>query len=797
MRLHVFFFLLTGIMFSGLLFSDEIQEPPAEVPHVDPVKKAEQFFKEHNYFMAEATLMGSEETEDLELKAILLVHTAQKLGNMAGKSDYYEGFLDQGSSQRKLALLFRAWYFAWQHDWNSFQSQAASALLEVESFPHHTDLVLLYCLARYTSQSSETLDLDPPRKAWFQALRDTSSNQRFPVSFFNESLPSFLMRIPYLGTASKSPSGGLSSPCDSVMDSLFTIDGYLQEGNLFAVAEEFNKMDTSTLQPFPWDFRIDYYRLLARFFEMNEEPERQQKVLRKMIRIKKEFQINFECFQDKVLPKLIVEPHRTEVIVPGKLATLEQLEQALPLLDRDSFMKSLNDLSSESLYQQIYKNLIVGKYYLIKGRYQTAYAALSDAETGIAGKPFPVLESKVLTTMGDYYLKEHNLEQANWYWLAASQALCESEALPLLSNPEVYSAPFDRMIDAFLLKPVENQLSAVLYAHQMRELLRHRVLSYQKGQMSENRVIGNQLLEIGEQVSSEIEKLRRKTGSLRLSNLSDLRELWGQLWPKTRSDLRDFAPLNLREMKQNLSKREVLLVFTEGREQLGAAVVATDRAFISYLGPKSSFSSQLSTLVKQQLGKAVDFSQNHGILSLSPVFTSSEFLDYLTESNPGSSFQILLQLAGMTPLWNTELVSNLVVFYDSSVTIKGNEQAPGFSMLHVDSSTSTFLNRESLDSRMAVNSFFIFEGSLKMDGGEIILGTEPVKVPLARVLDEQELAGFGFGVKNFNQVQTMFDELCFLGNHYRIPVIIAKGSPHRLVLPTKVRANSLMLFQGN
>ena len=82
--------------------------------------------------------------------------------------------------------------------------------------------------------------------------------------------------------------------------------------------------------------------------------------------------------------------------------------------------------------------------------------------------------------------------------------------------------------------------------------------------------------------------------------LKDLNELWYQLWDKTKSEYKSLEPMNLPQIQQHLEEGELFLALCEGHSQLGAVVVASDRAFVSYLGTKRAFAGSLDRLVEQQ-----------------------------------------------------------------------------------------------------------------------------------------------------------------------------------------------------
>jgi len=766
------------------------------------LEEALAFYKAKNYFMTEATLMGSQPGSDVELRALLLVHTAQKIGNLEEKTAFFAGYLDQEPVQRQLALLFRSWSFAFTKDWESFRGQAVSALLEVQDFPHDSNYLLLYCLARYTQQNPEDLALDACQRAWFDAVRAVPGTQRFPLSFQCENAPTFLMRLPFVATlADRDPRGwpsGRATSNDRLIEDLLEIDQLLVEGDLHAAAERFNAFDRGRLSPFPWDFQAEYQRLLARFFELNEEPERQAKAEERVRRLAKDFRLNFDCFQDDVKPKLVTHEKEIRIEVPRNIRSHRELEAVLGELDTDAFMGHLNALPSGSRYQQLYKTYLLGKFHLAHGRFQSAYTFISKAEAEAVTSPFAILESKILTAMGDYYLREKNLEQANWYWIASSQALASPEALcqlATMSNEDVdliLAQPFNAMIDAFLLKPDEDLVSSFLYAHQMRELLNARVHMYASAGLSENRVISNQLLEIGTQMANELEQLK-KSPNYRLKNLSDLRELWDQLWKKVQPFYRDLSPLNLRALQAEIAGRDTLLILSEGLEQLGAAVISRDRAFVSYLGPKKAFSESLATVVNQQLGNVLDFNLKQGYLSLSSSYRTKVFLEPLAAQNPPGSFQVLFQLARIQSNWNRIGVSDTVVLYDR--TFNDPERLNELNVQGIEKTIATVFDEQNRKTLVSDGTFLVYAGEVNVsDDGDIQIGSGAERVSLASLVQEHKLQGVGLAGLSWQSFLNIHRPLAHLNQEFEIPVVLIEKVDQSLVLPPSLRGSSWLIY---
>ena len=765
------------------------------LPAESSLEKAKAFFLNQNYFMAEATLMGSQTSDDPEMRALLLVHTAQKIGNLEEKIEFFSGYLGQGPQERQVALLFRAWAYAFLRDWDQFRGQAVSALMEVESFPNNSNLLLIYCLARYTQQSVNELNLTVCQRSWFEAVRAAPAHQKLPFSFSCAGFPDFVTDLACLGAKTESPGrnllGKTSSLNDNVLIKLNSINDLLVRGDLNQAAGVFNAFDKTELRPFPWDFRIEYYRLLTRFFEMNEEPERQAKMEAQVNRLTQDFCLSFECFQDQVKPKLIVEGNKTSIEIPQSIHSFQDLEKAIPQLDNESLKNYLNDLSSSTKYDQIFKNYLLGIFNLKKGRFQSAYSFLSKAETDISSTPFSNLEVKILSAMGDYYLSEKNVDQANWYWIAAIQTLSGSEALCLLDLNSDLFYPFEAMIDAFLLKPAENQVSAILYAQQMLELIQKRLVAYQHGAISTNRVISNQILEIGGQMRAEVEQLK-KSDSYSGKTLKDLKELWGQLWDKTKAEYQNLAPLNLREIQACLSPEETLIVLCEGNNQLGAVVAAKDRAFVSYLGTKSAFSGSLDLLVEQQLGKAIEFSSKSGVLSLSGSFLNPGFLENLINKNRANSFQVIFQLAAIQTKWSPLEVGQMVVFYDGSV--EAPEDLSTFAIHGIEASITSSFNQPNIDRLLVQNPVMVLKGNLQMASEGVVFGQGSEKKALWDVTMEHSLGGIGVFLSNLGDLGGIQSELKFISQIYQIPILILRDQDAGVVLPEKLRRSALVVF---
>ncbi|MCB1051041.1 MAG: hypothetical protein KDC71_10620 [Acidobacteria bacterium] len=303
---------------------------------------------------------------------------------------------------------------------------------------------------------------------------------------------------------------------------------------------------------------------------------------------------------EEVLPNQTAKPRLQSFdlldrikVVPTNLATLPGIERAIWENLLDNPRPALAALNLNTSYKKIYADYLQGLAHLRGGRLQSAYDRLSQAEEAVREQPFSLLEIKILAAMGDYYERERNADQAEWYRIAATQLLRENRTVVELSGPESVQlvSPFGAVLDGLLEQSLRKDVSAPLvYFSELQHWVQIRQLAYQNGCLSTNRVISNQISQMGLSILSMLTDLAEVPNyTLSPKRYNENLELLDQLWAKTDVSYQKPVIVNAAEIKGILQPGDRLLHFIEGHQQIGFLLFSSSQVICIGLGSKSDF----------------------------------------------------------------------------------------------------------------------------------------------------------------------------------------------------------------
>lgn len=265
------------------------------------------------------------------------------------------------------------------------------------------------------------------------------------------------------------------------------------------------------------------------------------------------------------------------------------------LLSGNATVQDLAGLQPQSPYQRVYFDYLQGLLHLRAGRLSSAFQALSNAEQAIAQMPFSLLEVKILMALGDYYQRERNPEQAEWYHIAATQLLLAPEMMPELEGAEaaVLPSPFASLIDAALVQSErKDRLPRLNFFAEQEQWVRDRQLAYRHAILSTNNVLNNQLLQLGGTLAEQLQECAESAnGVLPQKRFEQISELFLQLTTKAQAFFLKPQVHPVATLQEALPEGGRILRFVEGQKMLGLLLISRSQALVLPLGLRSELLS--------------------------------------------------------------------------------------------------------------------------------------------------------------------------------------------------------------
>lgn len=325
----------------------------------------------------------------------------------------------------------------------------------------------------------------------------------------------------------------------------------------------------------------------------------------------------------------------------GKSAslTLEEIERELKERGGNGFLAAMQGKRLNTEYKRIYAEYLNGLYQLREGKLQSASDHLDRAREDVTFYPFPLLETKVLLAMGRLYEVERNLEQAEWYRIAAAQIINEPSSVAFLNrtDPADRPQPHREAIDSYLNRVTrEDLVHQLVYASELAHYSDVRLNAYQRHVLSANKVIGNQIEQIGNDLATLVGNMAELPNrSVSPQQYNQTLELFEQLWQKTLPYYREYRSPGVGDLQDRLGDRGRCVSFIEGERLLGVLIISSRQQFAIALGPKSSFLAmnphERIAFLESRIGPVWDY---NGPLwmALSPAYRDPEFIATLYDN---------------------------------------------------------------------------------------------------------------------------------------------------------------------
>jgi len=670
-----------------------IQPPMDEPEQIDPnLAVASALLADGDLLMAEAQFMAvNPRQEDILTLGFHLAEIALRSNSVANKTAFYRDYLERSDPWRGVALTVLSIFSAKHEDWPVFQQHASQLLNEFGPFQDPKSYRMIYHLARYTK--SLPRQLRPIQALWFEKCRALSQYSVYP-EIADPSLPYAYRWAGFLeaGQAFQLPDPPPATDEEGVyLHHLLQIRAALNAGDLNAAARGINTLKSLPRETIDYQWRTVFQQLSREYFEKRGDMDSAMVAGRNADHYARGTALQLVSFPDRAAqitewvsnealvyrepaipepePEVETEAETSEtppvaeeadpavsVAQPTSTppepdlpqATLaaeddldwEGFDRALQKGDRSLELK-IRAKEAETTYARIYKSYLLGTIYLRKGRYQSAYERLALAENLVRELPFPLLESKVMLAMADYYDAERNDQQANWYRIAAVQLWTLPTNLALFAGKadEIRRSPFPEIIDQGLKSvTTKGSIHNLLYYSELGAFLALREKAYLRENLSANAVLSSQIKQVGDSMAAMIDTLATNPDAdITPRRYNETLELWNGLWEESYPYFKDDQVPGLAVIQSQLLPEERLLVFVEGQLFFGALYITENQNFAVSLGNISNFrrldhQSQFDFL-EGRLGPV----WNHKgalTLKLSESFRNEPFLNHLYQRMP-------------------------------------------------------------------------------------------------------------------------------------------------------------------
>lgn len=593
-------------------------EPQTEDPNL---ALGRAMMEDGDLLMAEAQFMTvTPRTKDVVPLGMDLATLAIQAGNQDTKERFFRDYLNRQDAWRGVALTILSAFSAKKLDWVAFERYAAALVEEYSPLTGQGKFPLLYYLARFTP--NQPTQLRPHDALWFQASRDLNAFSVWP-KLATDSLPYSIRNGSLLDALNPFDIPSLPenpSPQDVYFQSLLKIRAALNAADLNQAAQELNQIASLPNKTVAYQWRQLHQALAREYFEKRNEPEKAAIAAKNEALFSNWTVLPIQAFPSRAeqvntlltqasaerLDPVVSKPLETtspavaspEQSAPVVMPTLSQsskwqeLERAL-MAGNTNLEITIRGKDTPTTYDRIYKAYLLGHLYLKKGRYQSAYERLNLAESLVRDFPFPVLESKVMLAMADYYQYERNRQQADWYRIAAVQIWNEPLNLPIFASidTDIRREPFLELIDQGLKTASQKgTIHSLIYFSELKALLHLREKAYQAQVLGENSALGQQLLDVGKKLNNMIDDLATQADpSVTPRRFNDTQKLWQGLWNQTYPYFRDEQVPGLKSIQEAIGAEERLLVFLEGNLFFGVLIISKDQNFAVGLGNKANF----------------------------------------------------------------------------------------------------------------------------------------------------------------------------------------------------------------
>lgn len=703
--------------------------------------------------MAEVQFMAvNPRNQDVLEMGVDLATLAMRTQSVANKETFFRTYLKRTDAWRGVALTVLAAFSAQQLDWPSFETFASQLIAEFSPLQGPVKYRLLYYLARFTPY--QPTQLRPVEALWFQRSRDLNSFALWPecqeIDLPFPYLHGHLLETNQTFQVPQLPLEEILEPI--FFQKLLVVREALNRADFNTAAQNLNALKDLSDETLDPQWRVFHQNLSSEYFEKRGELDHAAVAKRNAAIYQNWVAFPLQVFparsdevrlglrnSDAAVPAIVETSQSVQIAKPDlpkstEIAKADRSEKAPTPIDSNSswldfekaiqrgnvnFENTLRSKEPTTTYDRIYKAYLLGTLYLKRGRYQSAYERLTLAENLVRDLPFPLLESKVMLGMADYYEFERNEQQANWYRIAAVQIWNQPANIPILFADEtsVSRSPFPELLDQSLKKTASpGTIHTLIYYNELSLLLNLRNKAYRRGQLSDNRAIGQQLSSVGQDLAKMVNEVATvETPSVTPRQFNEIQKLWTGLWDQAYPYYREEQVPGLAALQASLEEDERLVAFLEGNLFFGVLILSRDQNFAVGLGNKANFftlpTEQQFDFLEGRLGPVWSH-PGRLTLQLSPSFQNKELMDQLQRRMTyPEQLRFVYSLKNAMASSQSEIPARTLMMFPNYATAQ-----PNYPVVSADPTPTTFwgetVTKGLLFSQLEQHHHLVISGSL-------------------------------------------------------------------------------------
>lgn len=602
-------------------------------------------------------------------------------GNTMSRRNFYRSYLTRSRSWRGTAALVLAGLNYQMRDFTAFKDVAE---LYIKEFPGDDPVRfhLIYHLARHSRVSQESLRLSGDEAELFKAARTLEPHKDLP-NLEATSLPYFYRYLSRLESGEIAPAPDPeATETDQYLYQLTRLRKAMSRYDEAEAAAALNTIYAFRESVDRPDLDIYYYNHLQEFFFRRNEVEDAKVVAENLKLIRDWTYLPIEglpAFMD--VPKTKLAPPKPDLPTePEQTIPLETKEDTLEeavWAGRRGLELTIRKLPTDTTYQKIFRNYLLGTFHLKGGRFEDAYDRLRVAEGQVVEFPFPNLEAKIFMALADYHQAKDYSEKADWYRLQALQIEKTPRFMPLIQRDGQFHYPASAVLIDMILSQsnASQQVSRLIFYHEQLQFSRQMARAYQRNVLLENPLVGQQLHQIGDQLATQVDSLATNPAHQENPSLyNNTLELWNELWSQSLPYYQQEDMPEQETLQGLLNSRDRIVSFIEGRTRLGVVILSNEQALALSLGTKIGF-SQMSPeariqFLEARLGPIWNQDgrlEGQLLLTMSPYYRQEGLLDVIVDKlkNP-QKMKVFGSLKAMTTIKQRGQCEDLVVWGDDA-----------------------------------------------------------------------------------------------------------------------------------
>lgn len=566
---------------------------PVDDAHLE---QGRQLKLEGRLFMAEGHFLRAEPTEDQipQLARDLGDIALRSNGNTKARRDFYRSYLTRSRPWRGTAALVLAGLSFQDRDMPEFLNSARLYLKEFES-DALIRLHLIYHLARHSSDDLASLGLSGREAEFFKiakampSYRDIPNLEKLDVPYFYK----YLHRLERGGLA---PAPGDDAAIeDTYLFELTRLREAMGRFDEVEAAEAINAIAPLVSEADRPDLDVYYYPLLQEFFLRRNETADAVVVGENLALTRNWTFLPFEGLPAYMDLRPVIVQENVEPEEPVKTVTPPRKDESLEAAvwaGRRGLELALRKLPTNTEYEKIMRNYLLGTYHLKGQRYDDAFDRLRVAESQVSSLPFPSLEAKIFLALADYHEARDYQDKADWYRLEALQIEKTPRYLPLMHRDGIFHYPASAvLIDGILAQSnVSQEVGRLINYHEQAQFMMQMERAYGRNVLLNNPLVGKQLKQIGDQLIAQVNGLA--TNPLHSENpalYNNTVELWTQLWTQLSDYYKQTDMPAPKDLQARLNNKDRIVAFLEGRSRIGVVILSNSQALALSLGTKSRF----------------------------------------------------------------------------------------------------------------------------------------------------------------------------------------------------------------